>query len=524
MSKLILVLLLAALNSGIAFADGAWISLAPMPDARQEVAVAEVNGKIYVVGGLPRTNLVQEYDPANNNWRLVAPLPVAVDHAAAVGLGGKLYVMGGNTGAGQTDALYEYDPARDQWVQRAAMPTARSALAAVVIAGKIYAVGGSGATQRELEVYDPAADAWTRLAPMPTGRNHIAAGAIKGKLYVAGGRPGNLAVLEEYDPATDSWTTKAPMPTARSGHAGAVVRDKFYTFGGEGNPNSSIGIFQETEAYDPQSDSWRQLQPMPTPRHGIGAAVIGNRIFIPGGATQQGGGTQTTVNEAFVVQPEKVHAAHFASGQGINTEIVIANPADNQDVVVTVELFDQSGSPLAANLGGMLRSRATEIVRPGGSITLRLSDPNPALNTGSAMISADAPVTGVIIFSSTIQNFAGTAGVGLMRPLTRFLVPVQRDPFSRVDTGIAIANATDSEITVRLALRNEGGAVLDRSDDIELPPRGQIARFLQELFPRADIVTFSFRGTVSGTSTGGAVALALLFTGSDFATLPVSGN
>lgn len=262
---------------------------------------------------------------------------------------------------------------------------------------------------------------------------------------------------------------------------------------------------------------------MPTPRHGIGAAVIGNRIFIPGGATQQGGGTQTTVNEAFVVQPEKVHAAHFASGQGINTEIVIANPADNQDVVVTVELFNQSGSPLAANLGGM-RSRATEIVRPGGSITLRLSDPNPALNTGSAMISADAPVTGVIIFSSTIQNFAGTAGVGLMRPLTRFLVPVQRDPFSRVDTGIAIANATDSEITVRLVLRNEGGAVLDRSDDIELPPRGQIARFLQELFPRADIVTFSFRGTVSGTSTGGAVALALLFTGSDFATLPVSGN
>src|SRR2546425_11947856 len=31
---------------------GKWTSLAPMPTARQEVAVAELNGRVFVIGGL----------------------------------------------------------------------------------------------------------------------------------------------------------------------------------------------------------------------------------------------------------------------------------------------------------------------------------------------------------------------------------------------------------------------------------------------------------------------------------------
>jgi hypothetical protein len=33
---------------------------------------------------------------------------------------------------------------------------------------------------------------------------------------------------------------------------------------------------------------------MPSPRHGIGAAVVGDRIWVPGGATVQGFGAVTT--------------------------------------------------------------------------------------------------------------------------------------------------------------------------------------------------------------------------------------
>jgi N-acetylneuraminic acid mutarotase len=192
------------------------------------------------------------------------------------------------------------------WRRKANMPTSRGAHAAAVIDGKIYVVGGSGTSAgrgRDFAVYDPATDQWQTLPPMPTSRNHLAAGAVAGKLYVAGGREGGnltLAVLEEYDPATRQWTRKADMPTGRSGIAGAVVNGLFYVFGGEGNRNHPLGVFEENEAHDPVTNTWRSLQPMPTPRHGINAAVIGNRIYLPGGATVQGFGA-VGINEVFIV-------------------------------------------------------------------------------------------------------------------------------------------------------------------------------------------------------------------------------
>ena len=523
MSSFAWLLCLAAIGSSgwLLAADGAWISLASMPDPRQEVGAAELNGKIYVVGGLPRTNTVQEFTPATNTWRIVSPLPIAVDHTAAASLGGKLYVLGGDTSSGPTNAVYEYDPTANQWTQKASMPTARAALAAVVIAGKIYAVGGTSSSQRELEVYDPITNIWTVQPLMPTGRNHLAAGAIKGKLYVTGGRPGNLNTLEVFDPASATWTSKTPMPTGRSGHAAAVVRDKLYTFGGEGNLNSPIGIFRETEAYDPETDTWKTLDPMITPRHGIGAAVIGNRIYIPAGATQAGGGTHTGINEAFVVQPEKLFLAHFASGPGISTETIVSNLSENENALATVELFDQAGLPLKADLGGIVREKAVSEILPLGTVTLRSSDSTSPTRVGFVLVSADMPISGTVLFSSTIAGFRGTAGVGNGQPLTRFSVPMQRDPFKQIFSGIAIANTTDAPVTVNLALRNQGGAIL-ANRVINLPARGQVASFLEQVFPNADIITFTFNGTVTGTSTGAIAALALLFTGTDFATLPVT--
>jgi N-acetylneuraminic acid mutarotase len=169
MSSFTRLLFLAAIAStGWLFAaDGAWISLASMLDPRQEVGAAELNGKIYVVGGLPRTNTVQEFDPATNTWRIVSPLPIALDHTAAAGVAGKLYVMGGDTSSGPTSAVYEYDPTGNQWTQKASMPTARAALATVVIAGKIYAVGGTSSSQRELEIYDPGTNSWSKYSRTP---------------------------------------------------------------------------------------------------------------------------------------------------------------------------------------------------------------------------------------------------------------------------------------------------------------------------------------------------------------------
>ena len=77
-------------------AQGAWITKAGLIHSRSEVAVGEVNGKMYVLGGYADGNVAQplneEYDPADDMWRERAPLPRGGNHIAAVGLDGKLYV------------------------------------------------------------------------------------------------------------------------------------------------------------------------------------------------------------------------------------------------------------------------------------------------------------------------------------------------------------------------------------------------------------------------------------------------
>jgi len=275
------------------------MSLAPMREPRQETAVAELDGKIYVVGGLAgRANANEIYDVRTNTWSLGANLPVDTDHAWAVSFDERVYV-----GGGRSNRVFSYDPTTAGWTEVASSTYPHGGTpAAAVIGGRIYVAGGGGAGMAgtELEVYDPAVNRWSTLAPMTCARNHTAGGAIDGKLYVAGGRPGNQNCLEVYDPAAGTWTRKASMPTGRSGVAGAGVADCFYVFGGEGNASDPNGIFQEVEAYDPLTDSWTQLPPMQTGRHGIYAAVIGNVIYLPGGATRQGFGV-TAINEAYVI-------------------------------------------------------------------------------------------------------------------------------------------------------------------------------------------------------------------------------
>jgi N-acetylneuraminic acid mutarotase len=280
---------------------GRWTALAPLPAPRQELAAAALDEKIYAVGGLVgRSNANEIYDLAADRWTVAADLPVGTDHAWAVALDGRLYV-----GAPGSNRVFAYEPAADTWTDVAPSTYLHGGTAvAAAIGGLIYLAGGAGGTMvgNELEAYDPASNTWTTRAPMSCARNHTAGGAIGGKLYVAGGRPGNQTCLEAYDPATNAWTRKADMPTGRSGIAGGVVGGCLYVFGGEGNPADAAGIFHEIEAYEPATDSWTRLPPMQTGRHGISAAVIGNRIYLPGGATLQGFGA-TAVNDVYVVDP-----------------------------------------------------------------------------------------------------------------------------------------------------------------------------------------------------------------------------
>lgn len=294
----------------------AWSNRAPLIEPNSEMAVARLDGRIYVVGGYPSTRVsvstAQVYDIEADRWHLTTPYPTTINHASAVGLDGVLYVIGGQTNAGgrnrqsrYTSAVHAYDPKTEKWTARAPMPTARSAMAHAVIDGRIYVAGGRPPRGHDFAVYDPKADTWRSLPDLPTARNHMAAAAIGGKLYVAGGRFGGgfrseiTTALEVYDPAADTWTTKHPMPEPRSGHNGIAVNGCFHTFGGEHPTAGPSGVFPHHVVYDPKADRWTRLPDMPIPVHGVtGLAYVNGRIHLPGGGTRMGGSSGGTHHQA----------------------------------------------------------------------------------------------------------------------------------------------------------------------------------------------------------------------------------
>ena len=129
-----------------------WTFGAMMPSARTEIAVAEVGGKIYVVGGFRGERELEVYDPAADRWSRGASIPRPLHHAAAVGLKDRLYVVGGFVeGWTPTDDVLEYDPSSDRWRRLTALPTVRGALAAAVLdARSTRSAGSAGAAATPL--------------------------------------------------------------------------------------------------------------------------------------------------------------------------------------------------------------------------------------------------------------------------------------------------------------------------------------------------------------------------------------
>ena len=295
------------LAAALAAAALAWTPLPDAPLARSEVGAARIGGSIYVAGGFradgPTTNAVERYDIRRRRWAPVPPMPVGLNHPTAVAHRGRFYVSGGFAAANSlsepTKVLLRYDPRRRRWKRLPPAPTPRAAHAAAVIRGRLYIAGGandSGSLQ-SLEIYDFARRRWSRGPDFPgPARNHTTGVASGGKFYVLAGRDArNYTTAERYDPRRRTWESLPDMRTARGGIASARLRDgRIVVFGGEELTPGGKTI-ASVEMLDPRRRRWSRLPDLRTPRHGLGGAALGNRVFAVSGGVIPGLSVSPTI-------------------------------------------------------------------------------------------------------------------------------------------------------------------------------------------------------------------------------------
>jgi N-acetylneuraminic acid mutarotase len=243
-------------------------------------------------------------------------------HFQPVTLGDKIYVLEAfvdNNYPNQTTAanVFCYDTKADKWQKLAGLPVERrrAGAGAAVYNGKLYLAGGiqnghvSGTTNM-FDVYDPATDKWTALPNAPHIRDHSMAAVVKDKLYAIGGRNTSIhepefgafyskVVLEVdvYDFKTGKWSTiQAKLPKGSGGGSAVVVGNALFYIGGERATDTEANAPRKDVYHvnDPQTDRefFTNLD-LNLPRNGAGAAVIGNTIYIAGGAGSNGIGLES---------------------------------------------------------------------------------------------------------------------------------------------------------------------------------------------------------------------------------------
>lgn len=130
---------------------------------------------------------------------------------------------------------------------------------------------------------------WQTRAPNGEHRQEVSYVEAGGKFYLAGGTTKYQGLMshERYDPATDSWQPVRPLPKGLTHIQAVELGGKIYYVGGiEGSTSGPHGPHSDTVfVYDPSTDTFSTGVPMPTDRgRGAGGtAAYDGKIYYAGG-------------------------------------------------------------------------------------------------------------------------------------------------------------------------------------------------------------------------------------------------
>jgi hypothetical protein len=280
-----------------------WVLKTPMPTPRKGMAVAVLDGKIWVIGGRSMghhgCDQVEVYDPQQNLWSTQYPeIQYKREYATAQVWEGKIFLFGGRKQSMLVAAVEMYDPAVGAWQTVAQMPNPRFGMASVVYDSLIYLIGGSTAGSGQIsEVlrFNPADYSWSTLpASMNYSRISAMAGVPEGQLVVAGGfYYGPIAAVEQYLPGSNSWQNLDNLPYPCGGAGYATLGNRLWIVGG----HTQYGITNNVLVGKMEGNSlqWDFAPPLNLARKDLAVAIVDNTIYAIGGQGEFSGILYNTV-------------------------------------------------------------------------------------------------------------------------------------------------------------------------------------------------------------------------------------
>lgn len=297
---------------------GTWQRLPPAPIAPAFNVLSVWTGRQLLVFGRAQpaetrsVDVAAAYTPATRTWRALTPFPGPRGNYEgrywAVWTGTEMLVVG------PLDRQ-AYNPATNRWRK---LPKAADVPGGIVVwtGRELIGWGGGccGDATAEGAAYDPATNTRRTLARSPLAPEQSPIGVWTGRelvLFVSGANPADgqpwparLARAAAYDPATDTWRLIAPLPAVRWGPTAVWDGREMLVVGGTGagRGNSPPAPAAVGLAYAPRTNRWRRL-PAGAARVGAAAVWTGRRLLVWGGTTTPSAVTPVTPNRGLALAP-----------------------------------------------------------------------------------------------------------------------------------------------------------------------------------------------------------------------------
>lgn len=254
-----------------------WTELPAPPELRTGAAQVWTGSELLVWGGyrgFDEPNVVASglvFDATEMTWRPTAPAPLeARTRMASAWTGSELLVWGGWSGKAGYEFLEgflgdggAYDPVLDSWRMLPPAPIdARAPLS--VWTGREMLVWGTSVRvedrPRDGAAYDPATDSWSSIAEAPIELTDATAVWTGTEMIVFGAalHGGNVpetptAIGAAYDPASDTWRQLPDSDIDPNANTASWLDDRLIAW----------DYSEHTSAYAPDADAWASLRGPP---------------------------------------------------------------------------------------------------------------------------------------------------------------------------------------------------------------------------------------------------------------------
>ncbi len=202
------------------------------------------------------------------------------------------------------------------WQELPPLPIGRGGHASAWLANRLLIVGGSFWRDEQkhwmssVESLDPAGRRWSHLGELPVPVGYAAYGTYRDALYLAGGSDGDhdLASVWAIRVQSDGLHVApcTPLPEPRIYARGAVIGDTLYVFGGA-RDHADLSTATNTLFAARLTGTrlqWRRFAPLPGAARAVCAmAACQNRLYVFGGCRLDPDGKPLNLADAYCYDP-----------------------------------------------------------------------------------------------------------------------------------------------------------------------------------------------------------------------------